>query len=610
MPTTSSVKPTGDLYIDGVLSGTQWAVNSLTYSFPAYSSFYGAGYGSGEPSNNFKAFTTIQQDAVNDVLANYSAVSNLTFTEVTETSTQHGDLRYAESDSPGTAWAYYPSTSAAGGDAWFNNSRHYYDSPNQGNYGYLSMLHETGHALGLKHPQDIKGAFGTEPLDHDSLEYTVMSYKSYIGGSTTSGYTNEANSYPQTLMMLDIAAIQDMYGANYNTQAGDTVYNWSPNTGELFINGVGQSAPSGNKIFMTLWDGGGHDTYDFSNYSTSLNVDLSPGGWTTASSTQLAYLGNGHYAAGNIANALLYQGNTASLIENAIGGTGNDILIGNVADNHLTGGAGNDYLDGGDGTDTTIYSGLLSNYTITHNADASWTVVARSGTDGTDTLLNIEDLQFADTLLDLATYALPAVVANSEPMITSAAQLVSLTEWADKSASETANTAHTASGALAYSDPDVSDTHSGTFTPQGTGYLGTFSLTTGSIDTTDSIGWSFSVLDSALDYLKAGQSLIQNYNVTVDDGHGGLASSTVTISLIGADDVSSKGGGGGKKGGGADVAGGNSPADAYAGILSNSDKNGTSGDQAAGPATAYTNDTSLINILGVADLLDHPMVHG
>ena len=109
----------------------------------------------------------------------YSSVANLTFTEVTETSSQHGDLRYAESDAPSTAWAYYPSTSAEGGDAWFNNSTNWYDNPVKGNYAWLTMIHETGHALGLKHPQDALGAFGTMPLDHDSLEYTVMSYRSY-----------------------------------------------------------------------------------------------------------------------------------------------------------------------------------------------------------------------------------------------------------------------------------------------------------------------------------------------------------------------------------------------------------------------------------------------
>ena len=145
-----------------------------------------------------------------------------------------------------------------------------------------------------------------------------------------------STSYPQTLMMLDIAATQEMYGANFATNGGNTVYKWSATTGEMFINGVGQGAPAGNKIFMTIWDGGGHDTYDFSNYTTNLSVNLQPGGWSTVSTTQLASLGSGHYAAGNIANALLYDGNPASLIEDVIGGTGSDRIVGNIADNHFT----------------------------------------------------------------------------------------------------------------------------------------------------------------------------------------------------------------------------------------------------------------------------------
>jgi serralysin len=53
-------------------------------------------------------------------------------------------------------------------------------------------------------------------------------------------------------------------------------------------------------------------------------------------------LGDGNYARGNVANALLYNGDPRSLIENAIGGTGNDVLIGNQAANRLTGGGGAD----------------------------------------------------------------------------------------------------------------------------------------------------------------------------------------------------------------------------------------------------------------------------
>ena len=398
MPSTASVTPTGDPYVDGVLSGVKWGVTSLTFSFPTDPSFYGSKYGAGsEPTNGFKAFTTVQQDAVRAALQMYSAVANVTFTEVTESATTHGDLRYAESNNPSTAWAYYPSTSELGGDVWANNSTHWYDNPVKGNYAFLTMIHETGHAMGLKHPHEATLNFGAMPADHDSLEYSVMSYHSYVG-SSLSGYTNASTSYPTTLMMFDIAALQTEYGANYTTNSGATIYSWDPLTGQEFVNGVGQGAPGGNKIFMTVWDGGGNDTYDFHNYASNLTVDLTPGGWTTTSTTQLANLGGGHNAVGNIANALLYQGNTASLIENAIGGSGNDTITGNVADNHLTGGAGNDVMDGGSGTDTAVYTGNLADYSQVHNVDGSWTITdLRSGSpDGTDTLRNVEQLQFND----------------------------------------------------------------------------------------------------------------------------------------------------------------------------------------------------------------------
>ena len=430
---------------------------------------------------------------------------------------------------------------------WFNNSSHYYDNPIKGNYAYEIMIHETGHAMGLKHPQDAMGSFGIMPADHDSVEYTVMSYRSYIGGPLS--YTIAADSYPQTLMMYDIAALQTMYGANYTSNSGDTVYSWNPLTGTESINGVAQTAPTGNKIFMTLWDGGGNDTYDFSNYTTNQKVDLNPGAWTTVSAAQLANLGNGHVAAGNIANALLFQGNTASLIENAIGGSGSDTISGNQGNNKLTGGAGNDLLDGGAGADTAVYSGLSTDHHWTQNADGSWLIVdLRAGNpDGSDALKNIENLQFSDTVVSLTGSTAPASIApaNTAPTITSALPLVSLTEWADLSANEVANTPHTASGTITYLDPDAGDTHAASFAAEASGYLGTFTL--GSVNETNgTLGWSFTVSDRAIDYLKAGQSLVQKYDVTINDGHGGAATQAVAVTLNGASDAATKITGGGR----------------------------------------------------------------
>ena len=187
----------------------------------------------------------------------------------------------------------------------------------------------------------------------------------------------------------------------------------------MSINGVGQGAPAGNKIFMTLWDGGGNDTYDFSNYTTNLTINLNPGEWTTTSSTQLANLTGSTVAVGNIANALLYNGNVASLIENAIGGSGSDTLVGNAANNSLTGNAGNDSLDGAAGSDTAVYSGLYANYQLVHNANGTWTITdLRGGSpDGVDTLTDIEWVQFSDTSILLDSINDPP--ANPVPTIVS-----------------------------------------------------------------------------------------------------------------------------------------------------------------------------------------------
>ena len=99
-------------------------------------------------------------------------------------------------------------------------------------------------------------------------------------------------------------------------------YSWSPTTGETFIDGVGQGASSANKVYEAIWDGGGIDTYNLSNYSTNLFVDLYPGDWSLFSTAQLADLDGlaprDSPGRGNVANAYLYNDDPRSLIENAM----------------------------------------------------------------------------------------------------------------------------------------------------------------------------------------------------------------------------------------------------------------------------------------------------
>ena len=78
-------------------------------------------------------------------------------------------------------------------------------------------------------------------------------------------------------MTLDIAALQHLYGADFTTRAGDTTYSWSPSTGRTFVDGQLAIAPAGNRVFLTVWDGGGVDTYDLSAYGTDLDSTSGPG---------------------------------------------------------------------------------------------------------------------------------------------------------------------------------------------------------------------------------------------------------------------------------------------------------------------------------------------
>lgn len=351
---TKTVSATGNNVIDAVLGETAWS-GAVTYAFPTSKSAYG--YSEYEPSQGFGAVSAkVKAAALFAMEQSYGSRANDGFSvegftglNLSAGSQASANLRFAKStyDNP-TAKAYFPGDYDEAGDLWLGNGSNL-SSPQAGNYGWHTLMHELGHALGLEHAHTDEG-FGKMPSSHDSVEYSVMTYHSYKG-STSQMYTYEEFGAPQTFMMADIAALQRMYGADFTTNAGNTTYKWTPGSGKTYVNGDVAIAPGANRIFATIWDGGGKDTYDLSAYSDGVDIDLAPGSSSEFSDRQLAYLGDSHFAGGNIYNAMLYKGDTRSLIENAKGGSGADTIRGNQAANTLTGNNGNDKLYGLTGND-------------------------------------------------------------------------------------------------------------------------------------------------------------------------------------------------------------------------------------------------------------------
>ncbi len=322
-----------------LIAGTKWDDGgapgvALTYSFPAGKAYFESGYGdyaftrkdgfSGDGEfHAFYGLTLAEQSGVAVALAAWSSVAGLSFTEVSDGKDVVGDLRFATTDVASkneAAHAYFPSDEPVGGDVWLKDGEWHTSSTSavrKGSYDYLVLLHEIGHALGLKHP--FEGSVRL-PAAYDTYSYSVMSYSAHKGGD------NYADYYPTTPMWFDILAIQKLYGAvDHNT--GDDTY--------LF---------RGNKHYwQTIYDTGGTDTIRYKG-KFDVTIDLVTEHWSD--------LGRSiHFGGGSPQSNTVMIG-PGTTIEHAWGGNGDDTLHGNAIANTLTGGRGNDALFGGAGDDT------------------------------------------------------------------------------------------------------------------------------------------------------------------------------------------------------------------------------------------------------------------
>ncbi|MDF2970555.1 MAG: Peptidase serralysin [Microvirga sp.] len=225
-----------------------------------------------------------------------------------------------------------------------------------GGFGYVTILHEIGHLFGLDHPWDeggfyvnndssgapepyFPGATGTFKTGVNGLNQGVFTTMTYNDGWSGQPSKSLDWGYQMGPGAFDIAAIQKLYGANKSYHSGSDTYTL-PGAN---VSGTG---------WFTLWDAGGTDTIQVPTDAGSATIDL------RAATLKEGDAGAGGYVSwvSGVAGGFTIAKDV--VIENAIGGTGNDTITGNAAKNLITGGGGQDRLTGGGESDTFVFLSL------------------------------------------------------------------------------------------------------------------------------------------------------------------------------------------------------------------------------------------------------------
>ncbi|QDT09622.1 Bifunctional hemolysin/adenylate cyclase precursor [Planctomycetes bacterium K23_9] len=336
------------------------------------------------------------------------------------------------------------------------------------------------------------------------------------------------------------------------------VNNFQAGEGDDFVDGRGGSD--------TLRGGGGNDVLQGGRGADALlggdGVDAAS--YADATSIVRVYLANPQDNNG------IADGDTYDSIENLVGSDFNDTLVGDTAANGILGGFGNDGIEGGAGADTL--DGQDGNDRLTGGLGDDW-LTGGAGNDrfifapgwGHDTVSDfandgaekldvrgiaglhaVEDLVITDgptgvliefqgdsiTLVGLSSADVDRLDFFFDPRINVAPTTTSLGE----TAAVNKNALVTTGGVIGFADPDVSDSHTATTTfvsSTHSSQLGALNAAVSGVTPSGEVTWDYSVDNSAIQFLAAGESITENYVVTISDDQGGSVDVSVVLTIHG-----------------------------------------------------------------------------
>lgn len=277
------------------------------------------------------SYSAGQKASILNALQCWQDVINVTFKEGTQAADGSIDIVNDPNSSGGVTRLpnyYYPNVKMTIGTKYASHT------PKAGDgFSYIAA-HELGHALGLRHPGDYNSHDGGYEKNAEYAQDTkARSAMSYWAETHQPGHRFDWK-LPSGPMLDDIRAVQGNYGSNNNTRSSDTVYGFNSNTDRPSM-----SLQSANDApVFSIWDGGGNDTLDLSGFSQSQVINLNAESFSDVGGLK-----------GNVSIA------KGVVLENAMGGYGDDHLIGNHVGNRIKGGGGADKLLGGGGADVFVY---------------------------------------------------------------------------------------------------------------------------------------------------------------------------------------------------------------------------------------------------------------